>query len=173
MQDSTPTRRLAFHRTSKAAASMIIREGILTMKTQGFGLADGRKDPQQYEQDRAALIARGFSFGIPSLNDITNGPRGFPQLKESSLNQMWHAMSIVESTFIRVGSVSLHWDEDGETIAVDMDALEATGVTIMGDSYGDCESKEVRGDIPSSCVVGIVSDEWMRANGYTVEAHAY
>lgn len=173
MQDSTPTRRLAFHRTSKAAASMIIREGILTMKTQGFGLADGRKDPQQYEQDRAALIARGFSFGIPSLNDITYGPRGFPSMKESSLRQMWHAMNIVESTFVRVGSVSLHWDEDGETIAVDMDALEATGVTIMGDSYGDNESKEVRGDIPSSCVVGIVSDEWMRANGYEVESHAY
>jgi len=173
MQDATPTRRLAFHRTSKAAASMIIREGILTMKTQGFGLADGRKDPQQYEQDRAALIARGFSFGIPALTDIQNGPYGHREMIPSTLRQMWHAMNITESTFIRVGSVSLHWDENGETIAVDLDALEATGVTIMGDSYGDNESKEVRGDIPSSCVVGIVSDEWMRANGYTVESHAY
>ena len=143
------------------------------MKTQGFGLADGRKDPQQYEQDRAALIARGFSFGIPSLNDVTNGPRGFPQLKESSLRSMWHAMNIVESTFIRVGSVSTHWVEDGETIAVDMDALEATGIEIDYDSYGDMKSKEVRGDIPASCVVGIVSDEWMRAYGYEVESHAY
>jgi len=143
------------------------------MKTQGFGLADGRKDPQQYGRDRAALMTRNFSFGIPSLNDITNGPHGFPELKESALRQMWHAMNIVESTFIRVGSVSLHWDENGETIAVDMDALEATGVTIMGDSYGDHESKEVRGDIPASCVVGIVSDEWMRANGYEVEEHAH
>ena len=138
------------------------------MKTQGFDLADGRKDPQQYEQDRAALIARGFSFGIPTLERLKCGIMGI-----HARDQMWHAMSIIESTFIRVGSVSLHWDKDGETIAVDMDALEATGVTIMGDSYGDYESKEVRGDIPSSCVVGIVSDEWMTANGYTVEEHAY
>ena len=138
------------------------------MKTQGFSLADGRKDPEQYEQDRAALMARGFSFGIPPLAHLKCGI-----MEISARNQMWHAMSIIESTFIRVGSVSLHWDTDGETIAVDMDALEATGVTIMGDSYGDNESKEVRGDIPASCVVGIVSDEWMTANGYTVEEHAY
>ena len=173
MQDATPTRNLAFHRTSKEAAQKIISEGILTMKPHGFGLADGRKDPQQYEKDRAALMARGFSFGIPSLNDITNGPRGFAELKETSLRQMWHAMNIVESTFVRVGSVSLHWDENGETIAVDMDALEATGVEIDYDSYGDRHSKEIRGDIPASCVVGIVSDEWMTENGYEVESHAY
>ena len=147
---------------------MIVKQGILTMKTQGFDLADGRKDPQQYEQDRAALIARGFSFGIPPLKELNCGIMSI-----AAQRQMWHAMSIIESTFIRVGSVSLHWDENGETIAVDMDALEATGVTIMQDSYGDYESKEVRGDIPPSCVVGIVSDEWMRANGYTVESHAY
>lgn len=168
MQDATPTRRLAFHRTSKAAAAMIIREGILTMKTQGFDLADGRKDPEQYEQDRAALVARGFSFGIPTLERLKCRIMG-----NQARNQMWHAMNIIKSTFVRVGSVSRHWSTDGETIAVDMDALEATGVTIMQDSYGDYESKEVRGDIPSSCVLGIVSDEWMRENGYAVEAHAY
>ena len=168
MQEATPTRNLAFHRTSKAAASMIIKQGILTMKTQGFDLADGRKNPEQYEQDRAALIARGFSFGLPTLKNLNCGIMGI-----HSKEQMWHAMGIINSTFIRVGSVSLHWVEDGHTIAVDMDALKATGVTIMTDEYSDGQSKEVRGDIPASCVVGIVSDEWMRANGYTVESHAY
>ena len=168
MQDATPNRRLAFHRTSREAAQKIISEGILTMKTQGFDLADARKDPQQYEQDRAALIARGFSFGIPTLDRLNCGILGI-----YAREQMWHAMSIIESTFVRVGSVSLHWDADGQTIAVDMDALEATGVTILQDGYGDEKSKEIRGDIPASCVVGIVSDEWMTENGYEVESHAY
>lgn len=167
MQDATPTQNLAFHRTDAGKVSAILKNGILSMKSQGFDLPN--YDVMGYRVARLRLKSNGFKFTIPTADEVKreveSGQRfGFRK------RDLRNAQAITSKTFVRVGGVEKVWSPEGVTIAVDMDALKATGVTIWDDSFGAGGDTEIHGDIPASCVVGVVSDEWMREHGFTVDS---
>lgn len=167
MQDATPTQNLAFHRTDAKNVETILKDGILSMKSRGFVLPD-------YKETGAYIAAvklriNGFKFGIPHPREVqaeVDSGNRFGMKKKQYRNAQW----ITEKTFVRVGGVEKHWSPEGVTIAVDMDALKATGLTMWEDGYGMDGDTEIHGDIPASCVVGVVSDEWMREHGFTVDS---
>lgn len=158
---------LAFHRTDAKNVETILKDGILSMKSRGYTLPDFKEAGADVAADK--LRMNGFKFGIPAPREVeaevAQGIR-FGFKKKQYRDAQW----ITEKTFVRVGGVEKHWSPEGVTIAVDMDALTETGLTIWEDSYGMDGDTEIHGDIPASCVVGVVSDEWMKENGYDVES---
>lgn len=166
MQDATPTRNLAFHRTDAKHAETIMKDGILSMDSRGFDLPN--YDAPLFSTKRLQLIANGFKFGIPRSfqvkSEVASGNR-FGMFKQ----QLRRSQGITKNTYVKFDGVDLKWSPDGITFAVDMDALKATGVTVQDDPHGYGGDTEIHGDIPPSCIVGIVSDAWMNQNGFIVD----
>lgn len=167
MQDAPPTQNLAFHRTDAKHAETIMSDGILSMDSRGFNLPNW--DAPNFNECRLRLIANGFKFRMPRAFQVKSEVESGNRMGMHKRN-LRMAQGVTKATFVRVGGVEKCWSPVGVTIAVDMDALKATGVTIWDDRNGMNGDTEIHGDIPASCVVGIVSDEWMMENGYTVES---
>tara|TARA_Y100001938_G_C7794835_1_gene284267 strand:- start:137 stop:508 length:372 start_codon:yes stop_codon:yes gene_type:complete len=87
---------------------------------------------------------------------------------EANCPAMAWASDRVEMTYISVKGVQKNWVRDGVTIALDLEAIEASGLEIRRDDFGafDVRDMMVHGDIPAAFVLGIVSDEYVEAHGY-------
>jgi len=161
---------LAFHRTTEYGASQILAEGIKSMASRGWELPDYKEDPEGYENARQFIAAAGFKFQIRPLSWI--------QAYEAAESKCWmmrrdfrEVQSRLNSVFVRTGGVETCWAEDGLTVAIDLDKVDADHMTDgcgKMDAGDGVEDLQVFGDIPASAVLGVVSDEWMEAHGFTV-----
>lgn len=167
---------IAYHRTNTENAPAIIKNGILSMKSQGLELNHPRDCPTTYTAQAKALQEAGFKFRIPSIiafdgsdNLDQNNPFMWMFIREQS-----EARSRVESTFVTRGGVSTSWSPDGVTFAIDMSKVEANH---FEDDYNTaaegCMDIQICGDIPASAIMGIVTDAQIECYGDIVRVDRY
>tara|TARA_R110002096_G_scaffold356162_3_gene549418 strand:+ start:882 stop:1409 length:528 start_codon:yes stop_codon:yes gene_type:complete len=164
---------IAYHRTNTENAPAILKNGILSFKSQGFSLNHPRDCQATYTAQKTALEAVGFSFRIPSIVDF----QGVNQVDARCMffaRQSGDARSRVEATFVTRGGVSTCWSPDGVTIAVNMDKVQAN---FFEDDYNTaadgCMDMHICGDIPADAIMGIVTDAQIKCYGDTVQVDRY
>lgn len=164
---------IAYHRTNAENAPAIIKNGILSFKSQGLELNHPRACPDTYTAQAKALKEAGFKATIPSIigyfgeNHLTTRCSIFA--RDAS-----NARSRVEATFVTRGGVSTVWSPDGVTFAIDMSKVEAN---FFEDDYNTaaegCMDMQVCGDIPASAIMGIVTDAQIKCYGDIVAIDRY
>lgn len=167
---------LAFHRTTAENAAKILVEGIKPFNEIHPTLTLPDIDAPNFWATYDAMVEAGFKghgalFFAKGLKDM-----GAPaeMVREAAFEGRWTMNDIASKTFARTGGVHTRWAEDGLTVAIDLDALPE-GVDWWADSNGSASSYEgnedieILGAVPASAVLGVVSDDWVKSHGFTVE----
>lgn len=150
--------RFAYHRTHKQNLEYILKEGILSMKSQGYVFPCFMSMGQgEYSHYALTLQDAGFKFIIPAL-DMCNRADGIFARRDYRISQQRYS-----ATFATVGGVNKTWHEkNGVTIKIDLRKLDCQWIDdeycTMSHADHDAHDIHILGDIPVEAIVGVVSD---------------